>query len=108
MKRRIKLVEDQKRTATERSKGKETFEQWLNRKRIRQRDELDGDSDSSQTDSDDGDNTSEDRTAENTQAFKDWLKELEERRLTRPHTATPSVLHRRKTRPLKDLIQVGI
>ena len=105
MKRRIKLAEEQKRSvgtkARQGAKGekeaKETFEQWLERKRReQQRSQRSSDEDTSEDDSD----------AENSQAFKEWLRDLKERPLRRPHTSTPASLHRRKTRPLKDLIQV--
>ena len=106
MRRRIKLAEEQKRSTSTKAKqkadsdkeAKENFEQWLDRKRReQQRSQRSSDEETSEDDDD----------AENSQAFNDWLKDLKERPLRRPHTSTPASLHRRKSRPLKDLIQVS-
>ena len=106
MKRLIRLAEEQKRSVNTKAKhkgktdkdAKESFEQWLDRKRKEQQ---------CQQRSSDEDTSGDDSDAENSQAFNDWLKDLKERPQRRPHTSTPASLHRRKTRPLKDLIQVS-
>ncbi|KAK7114418.1 protein split ends-like [Littorina saxatilis] len=107
MKRRINLAEEQKKSNKNKAKQKEktqkeNFDKWLEKKRNeRQRSQPSSEEDTSEDDDD-----VMNRSAENSQAFTDWLKDLKERPKRRPHTSSPASLHRRKTRPLKDLIQI--
>ena len=113
MKRRLQLVEEQKRhsiaTKTQPNSHttannnnhhlkRENFQQWLDRKRREQYR-------SSDEDTSDDDDDLMNRSAENSQAFNDWLRDLK-RRPQRPQTSTPTSLHRRKGRPVKNVIQV--
>ncbi|KAL8607465.1 hypothetical protein ACOMHN_004439 [Nucella lapillus] len=114
MKRRLKLAEDRKRTTSPKANTKQThnkkeaaarasYEQWLQKKREEKERQDDSSEEESSSDAED----QEARSAENGRAFNDWLKDLKERPHRGPFPFTPASLHRRKSRPLKNLIQVG-
>ncbi|XP_076449784.1 uncharacterized protein LOC143286086 isoform X2 [Babylonia areolata] len=111
MKRRLRLAEEQRRNALPKSPAKPpadkdaaraSFQQWLRRKR-RERERQE---DCSEAETSSGGENEEERAA-NERAFNDWLRDLKERRLRDPNPFTAASLHRRKSRPLKNLIQVG-
>ncbi|XP_076470588.1 LOW QUALITY PROTEIN: uncharacterized protein LOC143300649 [Babylonia areolata] len=103
MKRRIRLAEEQKRNATAKLKSqnsksptetKESFEQWLERKRIEQH------STDDDTSGDDEDHMS--RSAEHSQIVSDWLKDFKHR----PQTTSPLPSHPQRGRQPKHLVEV--
>ncbi|XP_067651952.1 protein phosphatase 1 regulatory subunit 12A-like [Haliotis asinina] len=99
MKRRIQMAESKKKMAVDdRLKKKETFDEWLNRKRKQEK------RDSRESDSEDS--LDSDNEGGNSEAFNTWLKEQRERQITRPQTVTVADLYRRRTRPLKGLVTV--
>ena len=83
------------------NKLKNSFDMWLRKKRIKNQESLKsysyGDNDVKKT--------SKNAPAENNKAFNDWLQNATQRLKQISHT-TIKDLHRWKTRPLQDLIEV--
>ncbi|XP_048253653.1 protein phosphatase 1 regulatory subunit 12A-like [Haliotis rufescens] len=99
MKRRIQMAESKKKMAgDDKQKTKETFDEWLNRKRKQEK------RDSRESDSEDS--VDSDNEGGNSQAYNTWLKEQRARQIVRPQTVTVADLYRRRTRPLKGLVTV--
>lgn len=114
-KRRIQLSEKLKVDA----KKRETFEQWLKRKRVQghlKQSSYGSDADSS---SDDNDDSRRGRVGRgeggggegvrgvDSEAFKAWIKQLRQRPLDKPNPNSAASLHHRKSRAIQGLIEIG-
>ncbi|XP_005105179.2 heat shock protein DDB_G0288861 [Aplysia californica] len=96
-KRRIRLAEQQKRSSGQSElKKRETFDEWLNRKRMAKRQE------SSEGESGDSESDEE----KNANAFQEWLKEVRLRPGSVENPKSAVHLQKKKSRPLKGLIEI--